>query len=236
MMLTEFTICEGKLRTPNEVQPTQAMPHRFITAIGKVENDMDNRQTLKHLTENERVHVKEVFASIKGHRMPPKGSEHIRTSLKGQASRQRVAAPSPKLSRKAQDLLPDFVKANYTPAKLDLSRMKEAFADALSKDEFDKSVGPWVGKCRILGILDITKNSSHYRPYTIIYHSWLGDVKHGDMTNDPWWVRGMVQFLLWQEFGQWKTDENFGASAALEHRHIARIFFSECCDRKTFLI
>ena len=39
-----------------------------------------------------------------------------------------------------------------------------------------------VVKCPILGILDITWDSSHYRPYTY----WLGDVKHGDMTNDPW--------------------------------------------------
>ena len=34
-----------------------------------------------------------------------------------------------------------------------------------------------------LGILDITKNSSHLVDHK--YHSWLGDVKNGDMTNDP---------------------------------------------------
>ena len=36
---------------------------------------------------------------------------------------------------------------------------------------------PGVGNCPILGILDITKNSSHYRPYTI--HGWVmfnGDI------------------------------------------------------------
>ena len=40
-----------------------------------------------------------------------------------------------------------------------------------------------VGKCPILGILDITKNSSHLVDQK--YRSWLGDVKNGDMTNDP---------------------------------------------------
>ena len=39
-----------------------------------------------------------------------------------------------------------------------------------------------IGKCPILGLLDITKNSSHYRP--LIPDGWV--MFNGDMTNDPW--------------------------------------------------
>ena len=42
-----------------------------------------------------------------------------------------------------------------------------------------------IGKCPILGLsLTSPKNSSHLVDHE--YRSWLGDVKNGDMTNDPY--------------------------------------------------
>ena len=68
-----------------------------------------------------------------------------------------------------------------------------------------------------LGILDITWKNSHYRPYTSIYRSWLGDVKNGDMTNDPcfncpsfqpavWWLDSLAA-MCWNSWNDeiWKA-------------------------------
>ena len=76
----------GSCLRPNNTKDLTGSPGRFTRALGRVENELNNRKgtRLAHINEEKIIHLKHVFAAAKEHVNPPKGPLHTREFLQGQ--------------------------------------------------------------------------------------------------------------------------------------------------------